>query len=348
MGAIAAGCRFYAGYPITPSSEIMERMAVELPKADGTFIQMEDEIGSIGAVIGAAWTGAKSMTATSGPGLSLMLENIGYGIMTETPCVIVDVQRAGPSTGQATKVASGDVMQVRWGTHGDYEIIAFSPWSVQEMYELTIKAFNLAETYRTPVFLLSDEAVGHLREKAELSKDVEIIKRSPKSDKPFFGPGALMPTLGQGKKLSITGSTHDEWGIRKTQSPEIQAKFTTHFCDKIRLNADRITEYEEYYLDGQTTVLVIAYGFTARSALRAVELAREKGGKAGLLRLKTVWPMPENKLKSLPTSISKIIVPEMNQGQVIREIQRFIKCPIVPLNKTNGQVITPSEIESLL
>ncbi len=352
LGAIAAGCRFYAGYPITPSSEIMERMAAELPKVNGTFIQMEDEIGSMGAVIGAAWAGAKAMTATSGPGLSLMVESIGYAIMTETPCVIVDVQRAGPSTGQATKVASGDVMQVRWGAHGDYEIIALAPWSAQEMYDLTIRAFNLAETYRIPVFVLSDEAVGHIREKVDLHRNFQVVTRPDKTDAPLFGDPknntvTPMARFGTGRKLSVTGSTHDEWGYRKTQSPVAQAKLVERFCNKIKNNVNKITDYEEYLVEDAET-LVIAYGITARSALHALELARAEGKKVGLLRLKTVWPMPEKRFLAIGGNVKKVIVPEMNQGQLIREVQRFARCPVAPLNKTNGEVITAAEIFAIL
>ncbi|MDI6732615.1 MAG: 2-oxoacid:acceptor oxidoreductase subunit alpha [Planctomycetota bacterium] len=352
LGAIYAGCRFYAGYPITPSSEIMERMAVELPKVDGVFIQMEDEIASMGAVVGAAWAGAKAMTATSGPGLTLMLENIGYAIMTETPCVVVDIQRAGPSTGQATKPASGDIMQVRWGASGDYEIIALSPWSVTEMYEMTIQAFNLSETYRLPVFLMADEAVGHLRESAILSKDISVIPRSGKTDLPPFGNPqdnsvTPMPAFGQGRKLSVTGSTHDHWGYRKTQSPEVQAKSVSRFCNKILQHLGKICSYEKYFVSEDTEILVIAYGFTARSALKAVEVARQKSIKAGLIRLKTLWPFPYMLFhpECFGTSnISKIIVPEMNQGQIIREVQRVADRDVFSYNKSDGTVITALEI----
>lgn len=348
LGAIKAGCRFYAGYPITPSSEIMERMAVELPKVNGVFVQMEDEIASMGAVIGAAWAGAKAMTATSGPGLTLMLENIGYAIMTETPCVIVDVQRAGPSTGQATKPASGDVMQVRWGASGDYEIIALSPWSVTEMYEMTILAFNFAEQYRIPVFLVADEAVGHLRESTVLDENIKVIQRAGKTESAIFGDPQSnavtpMPAFGQGRKLSITGSTHDHWGYRKTQSPEFQAKSVARFCNKITSNIDKIISFEQYFMEDAEEV-VVAYGFTARSALRAVQTARSQGRKIGLIRLKTLWPFPEKCLKELPKGVSKIIVPEMNQGQVLREIQRFTDIPVVGHNKTDGTVITAKEL----
>lgn len=364
LGALYAGCRFYAGYPITPSSEIMEKMAQELPKVGGVFIQMEDEIGSIGAVIGASWAGAKAMTATSGPGLTLMLENIGYAIMTETPCVIVDVQRAGPSTGQATKPASGDVMQVRWGASGDYEIIALSPWSVSEMYEMTIQAFNLAETYRIPVFLLADEAVGHLKESAVLKSNIPIVQRANKSphqyigvrDKtklPPFGDSKTnavtpMPAFGQGRKLSVTGSTHDEWGYRRTQSPEAQAKSINRFCNKITNNLDKIISYEKYFISDNIDTLVISYGFTARSAFRATQIANEKGYKIGLVRLKTLWPFPEKLLQDIPKTVSKIIVPEMNQGQIIREIQRFSDCRVIPYNKTDGTIITSKEILDII
>lgn len=351
QGALASGCRFYAGYPITPSTEIAEGMAETLPKAGGIFIQMEDEMAALGAVIGAVWTGARAMTATSGPGLSLMVEHIGYAAMTETPCVIVDIQRAGPSTGQATKTASGDVMQARWGSHGDYEIIALAPWSVQEMYDLTIQAFNLAETYRVPVLLLSDETIAHLREKVSIHRSFTLVER-PQNNKrslpPFGDPQTNeitpMPGFGQGRKLLVTGSTHDEFGYRRTQSPEAQAKLVSRLCHKIRKNADKIWESEEYSVTQDTKVLLIAYGFTARSALEAVRLVRQQGIKAGLIRLKTLWPFPENTIKQLSPNITKIIVPEMNQGQIIREIQRFTRCEVIPYNKTDGTVITPGEI----
>lgn len=349
-GALYAGCRFYAGYPITPSSEIMEEMARELPRHKGVFIQMEDEIGSIAAVLGAAWAGAKAMTATSGPGLTLMLENIGYGIMTETPCVVVDVQRAGPATGQATKPASGDVMQLRWGASGDYESIVLSPWSVGEMYELTIRAFNLAETYRLPVFLAADEAVGHLKEKVSLSTNLKVVKRAGKTTPPPFGTQTIrnslptpMPTFGQGRGLLVTGSSHDEWGYRRTQSPSAQAKLIERFCRKITDNVDKIADWETYDTADADTVIV-AYGITARAALRAVNLARESGKKVGLLRLKTLWPFPEKALTQLPPTVTRLVIPEMNQGQIVREIQRHTKLKIIPYNKTDGTVITPPEI----
>jgi 2-oxoglutarate/2-oxoacid ferredoxin oxidoreductase subunit alpha len=361
-GAITAGCRFYGGYPITPSSEIMEYMASQLPKVGGVFAQMEDEIASIAAVIGASWAGAKAMTATSGPGFTLMLENIGYAIMTETPCVIVDVQRAGPSTGQATKPGSGDLQQVRWGASGDYEIIALSPWSVQEMYEFIIRAFNLAETYRVPTFLMADEAVGHLKEKVILDPNITIVPRAAKSNLPPFGhplkqgenPANAdfkdtlptpMPTFGQGRKLLVTGSTHDINGYRKTQDPNTHARLVNRFCNKIRAHQEQIQDNETYFMDDAEIVLV-AYGFTARSALRAVNLLRAKKVKAGLIRLKTIWPFPDKLFESLTQQVTRVIIPEMNQGQIYRELQRCVpdRIKLVPYNKTNGLVIEPKEI----
>jgi 2-oxoglutarate ferredoxin oxidoreductase subunit alpha len=347
-GALHAGCRFYAGYPITPSSEIMEGMARELPKREGVFIQMEDEISSIGAMIGAAWAGAKAMTATSGPGFSLMMENFGYAAMTETPCVIVDVQRAGPATGQATKPGSGDVMQARWGSHGDFEIIALSPWSVQEMYELTVRAFNLSETYRCPVVLLSDEAVGHLRETAELSDDLPVVQRPERTDQPPFADPSTnittpMPRFGTGRKILVTGSTHNEFGVRKTQDPEIQRRLVERICGKITSRRVEICDTEGHFLN-DCEVLVFAYGFTARAVLRAVNILRMSGRKVGLLRPKTLWPFPSQDIESLPPGVRSIVVPEMNRGQLVREVERFTDRPVSALAKTNGEVFHPDEI----
>lgn len=346
--AIRAGCRFYAGYPISPSSEIMESIANRFPECNGTFIQMEDEIASISAVIGASWTGAKAMTATSGPGLSLMLENIGYAIMTETPCVIVDVQRAGPSTGQATRPAQGDVMQVRWGASGDYQIIALSPWSVQEMYDLTIEAFNLSEQFRVPVFLLCDEAVGHLRERCIIKDDVEIINRKKAKGNPPFGQDGddlvpPMPSFGEGEKLLVTGSTHNEYGFRKTADSAVQERLVKRLSNKILLNQDKITDTEEYFLE-DAEIGIISYGISARASLKAVKVLREKGVKAGLLRLKTLWPFPEKVVGELSARVKKLIVPEMNLGQIVREVERVSDCEVIRLSKVNGEVITPTNI----
>ncbi|HLG31013.1 MAG TPA: 2-oxoacid:acceptor oxidoreductase subunit alpha, partial [Candidatus Brocadiales bacterium] len=360
-GAIAAGCRFFAGYPISPSSEIMERMMRRLPEVNGVFIQMEDEISSIAAVIGASWAGAKAMTATSGPGLSLMMENIGYAVMTETPCVIVDVQRVGPSTGQATRPAHGDMMQVKWGSHGDYQIIALSPWSVQEMYDETVRAFNLAETYRVPVFVMADAALGHLRENCELKDDVEIVNRRKRKGAPHFGTsddGGIPPAsiFGEGENLLITGSTHDEWGFRKTQDAEVQEWLVKRLSNKILQNVDKIIQTDEYLLE-DADVAIVSYGITARACLAAVKIARQNGAKVGLLRLKTIWPFPDSIVKQVGMRVKKVIVPEMNLGQIVREVQRLVperidqgvvKTDVIPFSKVNGEVITPEEIHGAI
>jgi len=345
-GAIAAGCNYYAGYPITPASEIMHHLCQRFTELGRVFVQMEDEIGSIASCIGASWAGAKPMTATSGPGLSLMLENIGYAVITETPVVVVDVQRAGPATGQATRPAQGDVMQVRWGSHGDYQIIALAPWSVQEMYDLTIRAFNLAERFRTPVFILADEAVGHLRENFYVAEEVRVYdRRKPRGKEPPFGRAEVppMPAFGKGHELLITGSTHDEWGYRRTDEPESQARLVERLSSKITNHLDEIGEVEEHFCDGELDLLVIAYGFTARSALEAVKMARQEGMRIGFLRLKTLWPFPEPFVQELAQRSREVLVTEMNRGQILREVQR-----IVPQarghHKTAGEVIRPAEI----
>jgi 2-oxoglutarate ferredoxin oxidoreductase subunit alpha len=345
-GSIAAGCNYYAGYPITPASEIMHHICYRFAELGRVFVQMEDEIGSIASCIGASWAGAKSMTATSGPGLSLMLENIGYAVITETPVVVVDVQRAGPATGQATRPAQGDVMQVRWGSHGDYQTIALAPWSVQEMYDLTIRAFNLAERFRNPVFVLADEAVGHLRENFCVAEEVRVYnRRKPRGKEPPFGGAEVppMPAFGEGHQLLITGSTHDEWGYRRTADPETQARLVERLSSKITNHLDEIWEVEEHFCDGELDSLVIAYGFTARGALEAVRVARQGGKRTGLLRLKTLWPFPEPFVQELGCRSQDVLVPEMNRGQVLHEVQR-----IVPqargYQKTAGEVIQPVEV----
>ncbi|MFA5904450.1 MAG: 2-oxoacid:acceptor oxidoreductase subunit alpha [Desulfobacula sp.] len=347
-GAIAAGCRYYAGYPITPSSEIMERMSQRLKEVSGVFMQMEDEIASICSVVGASWSGSKSMTATSGPGFSLMQEAIGYGVFTETPLVIVDIQRAGPCTGQATKVGSGDLMQAKWGSHGDYQIIALSPWSVQEMYDQTIDAFNLAEQYRVPVFVMSDEAVGHLRERMDISSTVKIINRYKKSGAAPFGTDEKdgvppMPSFGEGESITVTGSTHNEFGVRKTDDPMVQEKLVGRLNNKILNNRDKIVQSESYYMD-DADVIVIAYGFTARSAFFAVDQLRKSGKKAGLLRLKTIWPFADHLISEIGKQEKKLFVPEMNSGQVYGEIRKYADCDVIPYHQTNGRIIHPKEI----
>lgn len=351
-GAIAAGCRFYAGYPITPSSEIMERMAIRLREVGGVFIQMEDEIASISAVIGASWAGAKAMTATSGPGFSLMQESIGYAAFTETPCVIIDVQRAGPCTGQATRVGSGDIMQAKWGSHGDYQVIALSPWSVQEMYDLTLRAFNLSERYRVPTMVMADEAVGHLRENLSISAKVEVLNRKKKKGASPFGTEEEdgvppMPSFGEGERLLVTGSTHDGFGFRKTDDPGAHAKLVSRINEKIMKSRGQIIETEDYFLE-DSEIAVLAYGFTARTSLYVVNHLRKEGMKAGVLRLKTCWPFPEEAVKELGEKVKKVLVPEMNLGQVAGEVKKYCSCEVIPLGQTNGEVIQPETIIEML
>jgi 2-oxoglutarate ferredoxin oxidoreductase subunit alpha len=349
--AIVAGCRFFAGYPISPANEIPEHLSERLPQVDGIFMQMEDELASIGAVMGASWAGRKAMTATSGPGFSLMQETIGWGFMSETPCVIVDVQRAGPGTGQATKCGQGDVMQARWGTHGDFSAIALSPNSVQEMFELTIRAFNLAEKYRTPVILLADETVAHVREKLTLPpvEQIETInrKRPKPGDKAFFGleDAAPMPSVGEGFNVAVTASTHDEYGVRFTQDALVHRRIVTRLNAKINNHVDDIVEVENHNV-GNCDVGVVSYGCTSRAVYEAVEQAEAKGIRIGHVRLKTIWPFPDKQVRQLAENAKRIIVPEMNLGQVCREVQRVTCGPeIIPLNKIGGgELITPEEI----
>ena len=349
--ALVVGCRFFAGYPISPSNEIPEQLSERLPIVDGIFMQMEDELASIGAVMGGSWAGKKAMTATSGPGFSLMQETIGWGFMTETPCVIVDVQRAGPGTGQATKCAQGDVMQARWGTHGDYAAIVLSPNSVQEMFELTIRAFNLAEKYRTPVILLADETIGHVREKITVPplEQMEVIDRKkPKpGDKAFFGleEVAPMPSVGEGFNVAVTASTHDEYGVRFTQDAQVHRRIVGRLNAKINDHADDIVEVENYNVD-KCRVGIVSYGCTSRAVYEAVERAEAEAIKVGFVRLKTIWPFADKAVAKLAKSAEKIIVPEMNLGQVCREVQRVAcKSKVVPLNKIGGgELITPEEL----
>lgn len=351
-GSLYAGCDFFAGYPITPASEVAEVMAAELPHIDGYYIQMEDELASLSAVIGAVWAGAKAMTATSGPGFSLMQENIGYAVMTETPCVIVNVQRSGPSTGQATKPAQGDVMQARWGTHGDHEMIALAPNSVQECFDVGIKAFNLAEEYRTPVIILMDGEVGHMREKITMPRPdkVNITERKlAAGDELIFG-GALIPPMvefGQDRFVHITGSTHKETGIRDVESQEVHERLINRLCGKIRDNRDRIVIFEEKYLE-DAEVAVVSYGATSRPAFGAVLRARTEGKKVGLLRLVTIWPFPDQRVKALGDQVKNIFVPEMNLGQLSREVERFVNCDVHSVPKIGGIAHTIDEIYSAI
>jgi 2-oxoglutarate ferredoxin oxidoreductase subunit alpha len=329
-GAISAGCRFFAGYPITPATETAERMAERLPEIGGTYIQMEDEIASMNAILGASWGGVKSMTSTSGPGFSLMMENLGLGIMLETPCVLANIQRAGPSTGLPTLSGQGDMMQARWGSHGSYGIIALSPSSPQEMYELTIKAFNLSEKYRTPVLLMADESVGHMTEKVVIPppEDVTLFPRrkpsvSPEQYLPYVPDADLVPPManaGEGYLFHVTGLTHDEKGY-PVMNAEAQDKLVRRLIQKIEKNADDIIEIEADGID-DASIVVCSYGISARISKFAVECARREGIDVGMLRLITVWPFPEQAIRDIARRIRAFIVPEINAGQIVLEVER--------------------------
>jgi len=353
-GALLAGVKFFAGYPITPSSEIAETMARKLPKIGGKFLQMEDEIASMAAVIGASIAGLKSLTATSGPGMCLKQENLGFAIICEIPCVVVNAQRGGPSTGLPTKPSQGDMMQARWGTHGDHPIIALAPSTVNEIFTLTIKAFNFSEKYRIPVILLLDEVIAHMREKVEIPdiEEVEIINRkkptvSSEEYLPFKPDEDGVPPManfGEGYPYHFTGLVHGEKGMPISDSVEID-HFIRRLHDKIQKNLKDILIYEEYLLEDADIVL-IAYGSVARAAERTVKLAREKGIKVGLLKLLTIWPFPEEKIQQLAEKTDLIIVPEMNLGQMVLEVERCAhgKCKVVPYNRIDGELINPMEI----
>lgn len=352
-GAIAAGCRLFAGYPITPQSEITETMARRLPRIGGYFLQMEDELASIAAVLGGAWGGMKAMTATSGPGFSLMMENLGLGIMTETPCVIVDVQRGGPSTGLPTATSQGDMMQARWGTHGDHEIIAYAPASPQEMFDQTVKAFNMAERFRQPVLVMADEVVGHMMERVVIDPDkIEIYPRRKPSVPyeqflPYKGGANLVPEMacaGEGYRVHVTGLTHDERGYPDL-SVESQKKLMERLMNKIRLNADQIIEVEKENTRGADVVLV-TYGIAGRTSLRAMELAEQKGIKVGMLRMITVWPFPAEEVRAIAGEVKGIVVPELNLGQMVREVERAAggQCPVRLVPHAGGGLHRPEDI----
>jgi 2-oxoglutarate ferredoxin oxidoreductase subunit alpha len=353
-GALAAGCRFFAGYPITPATEIAEHMAHRLPDVGGMFIQMEDEIAAMAAVLGASCAGAKSMTATSGPGFSLMMENLGLGICTETPCVVVNVQRAGPSTGLPTLGAQGDMMQARWGSHGHYEIIALAPSSPQELFYQTITAFNLSETYRIPVLIMADEVTGHLSERVvipEASKIKLHTRPRPKGRKDRFkpfqaGPGGVAPMAhaGDGYNVHVTGLTHDERGY-PVMTTEAQAEMMSRITGKVLANLDKITQVEEYRLE-DAEIALVSYGISSRSSLAAVDAARERGIKAGLLRLITVWPFPEQLIRRLAQRVKCLITVELNLGQIHLEVQRSAAglTPALLVGHPGGTVITPGQI----
>jgi 2-oxoglutarate ferredoxin oxidoreductase subunit alpha len=351
-GAIYAGCDFFAGYPITPASEIAELMARDLPKAGGLCIQMEDELASIGAIVGASWTDARVMTATSGPGFSLMQENLGYALMTETPCVIINVQRSGPSTGQATKPAQGDVMQARWGTHGDHEIIALSPNSVQECFDLTIECFDLADTYRTPVIMLMDGEVGHIRESVSMPEASSITHKTRKIAQPgedIFGGPDLVPGMihyGEGQNVHVTGSTHLPTGMRDVSTDHVHDTLVRRLYRKIDENRDKIIRVEKDLSEGakKAKVGVIAYGATARPAQGAVRSVRAQGHEVDFLRLITIWPFAQEQVAEFGKNLDAILVPEMNLGQISREIERFVSCPVIPVSKIGGVPHSINEI----
>ncbi|MGI6447103.1 MAG: 2-oxoacid:acceptor oxidoreductase subunit alpha [Methanobrevibacter boviskoreani] len=357
LGAIKGGCRFFAGYPITPSTEVAENLARLLPKYGGSFVQMEDEISSMGAVIGASWGGTKSMTATSGPGISLMQENLGYAFMTETPLVIVDVQRGSPSTGQPTMASQSDMMQARWGSHGDYEPIALSPSSVQEYFDFTIKAFNLAERYRVPVFLLTEESIGHMREKITIPEEVKITARKePTMDTDTFLPFKNrknatnpMPAFGDGYKVHVSGLTHNEKGYPDTNNPKTHARLVKRLCNKVLKNRDKITHVKGEYLD-DADIVIVAYGAPVRSTITAVKEAREEGIKAGYLKIDTPWPFPDEKVKAVCESAKHVIVPEMNLGQMVHEVERVSQgdAEVHLLSKIGGELHKPGEILSVI
>ena len=331
-GAICAGCRFFGGYPITPATEIAERMARRMPQVGGTYIQMEDEIASMNAVLGASWAGVRAMTATSGPGFSLMMENLGLGIMTETPCVLVNVQRGGPSTGMPTLVAQADMMQARWGSHGHYEIIALAPSSPQELFNLTIRAFNLAEKYRTPVLVMTDETVGHMTERVVIPSPEEIDyypRRKPVVPPddgylPFRADPDGVPPMacaGEGYRIHVTGLTHDERGYPDTDNVETQQRLIERLISKIRANRGDIIELWEDQVEG-AEVVVVAYGISARTAALPVRMAREAGLRVGLLKLVTVWPFAEDRIRELAPKVRAFVVPEINMGQIALEVER--------------------------
>lgn len=332
-GALAAGCNFIAGYPITPSTEVVERISERLPYVGGIFIQMEDELASMASLCGAAYSGAKALTVTSGPGFSLMMENIGLAAMLEVPCVIINIQRGGPSTGLPTLPGQADMMQVRWGSHGDYEIIALSPNSPQECFEFTIKAFNLSEKYRVPAFVMADECVGHMTEKVVIppADQIELEPRRytkvpPEEYLPFKPEKDLVPDMvraGTGYKIHATGLTHDEKGY-PVMHWQTQEKLVRRLVEKIRLNADKIIEFEEEQTE-DAEVILLSYGISSRVAIPAIQKARKEGIKVGVVRLVVVWPFPEKRVYELAKKVKAFVVPEMNYGQMVLEVERAAK-----------------------
>lgn len=357
-GALYAGMKFYAGYPITPSTEIAEGSAEKLPRVGGKFIQMEDEIAGIAAAIGGSIAGLKSMTATSGPGFSLKQENIGYAAIAEIPLVIVNVMRGGPSTGLPTSTAQGDVMQAMWGTHGDHPVIALCPQSVSETFELTVRAFNLAEKYRTPVILLTDEVVGHMREKIVIPEpgELEVYDRlKPEAGEKYTAyavpEGELVPRMaafGEGHRYHITGLFHDESGFPSNSSKNAE-KMLNRMMDKVSNNHDDIVAYDEYMTE-DAEYLIVSYGSTARGAKNAINTLRKEGVKVGLFRPISLWPFPVDRLAALGKQVKKILVAEMNLGQMVLEVERVVKsdAEVFHFGRANGEVLVPEEIVNKL
>lgn len=357
-GGIAAGCSFFAGYPITPSTEIAERMSERLPQIGGIYIQMEDELASMNAILGAAWGGWKAMTCTSGPGFSLMMENLGLGVVLETPCVLVNIQRGGPSTGLPTLVGQADMMQAKWGSHGDYEIIALSPNSPQEIFDFTIKAFNLSEQYRVPVLVMSDESVGHMTEKVVIPPldklnrvERKYTKKKPGEYLPYdFGEDEIpeMVKAGDGHRIHVTGLTHDKRGYPVINA-EAQDWMVRHLINKIQKNKNKIIELEEINLD-DADVCIVSYGISSRVAYRAMELAREKGMKVGILRLITTWPFCDEKIRELAKRVKAFVTVEINFGQMALEVERCAagkaRCYLIP--HAGGDIHNPEDIVEVI
>ena len=360
-GAILAGCRFFAGYPITPATEVAERMSVRLPQVGGVYIQMEDELASMNAILGASWAGAKAMTATSGPGFSLMMENLGLGIMLETPCVLINVQRGGPSTGLPTLVGQQDMMQARWGSHGDYEIIALCPTSPQEFFDLTIRAFNLSEMLRTPVLVMADAEVGHMTEKVIIppAESVPIVERrqvlkgdiqpdlfriyrdDPHGEQRYISP---MAAAGQGYRIHVTGLTHDERGY-PAMNAQAQEWNIRRLADKISAYRSDILQWESQGLE-DAEVVVVSYGISARTSLWPIELARREGIRVGYLRLITVWPFPDEPIRKLAKAVRAFVVPEINLGQIVREVERCAagQAQVFGANRAGGDILEPEHV----
>ena len=353
-GAIDVGCRFYAGYPITPSTEIAEQLSKRLPEIGGRFIQMEDEIAAMGAVIGASLAGVKSLTATSGPGFSLKQENIGYAAIAEVPVVIVNVMRGGPSTGLPTLPAQGDVMQAKWGTHGDHPIIALTPASVRESYDMTIQAFNMSEKYRVPVIILLDEIIGHVHEKVTLPnpEDIVIINRKkpsvpPEEYLPYKNDESMIPEManfGDGYRYHVTGLVHDETGFPTNNTPQIEAMLT-RLNNKLLKYEDEILQYEETDTE-DAEIGIVTFGSSSRSSRGAMRMAREQGIPVGMIRLQTIWPFPTQRIREFSKKVSHIIVPELNLGQMAHEIEHAAQgnAEVIRVNKITGEPIPPQEI----